>query len=398
MPRQQATTLNVLHAIPSMSPHWGGPVAVVSQLIPALSDMGINCEIATTEGHRVGNDITTPPGIPTHSFETQLPARLWTAYSSSLARFLNENIARFDIVHVHEIWHYAGYAAYRAARRNGVPFVLTPHGELDEWRLRHKAWKKRIYMRLALDGMLRQSNALHAITNAERDRIEELGYDTHVTVAPNGINPVQFDELPDPSILLDSFPTLRSKQVVLFLGRLNPTKGLDVLAHSFSRVAKRFPHSALLLAGPDEEGGRRLMETILKSEGVLDRTVFTGMLTGEYKLAALACADLFVLPSYSEGFSIAVLEAMAARLPVVITEGCNFPEVTERDAGFVVEAKDAPVAEAISTLLSDPGLRAKMGENGRNLVAERYTWQATASKIADLYRSLAARKSHWAVS
>ena len=140
------------------------------------------------------------------------------------------------------------------------------------------------------------------------------------------------------------------------------------------------------------------MESILTSGGVIDRTIFTGMLTGKDKLAALSSADIFVLPSYSEGFSIAVLEAMAARLPVVISEGCNFPEVSEHDAGFVVEANEKPVAEAISALLSNSDLRARMGENGRKLVSERYTWQAAASKIADLYRTLVATKNQQATN
>ncbi len=385
--------MNVLHVTPSMSPSWGGPVAVVSQLTHTLSAEGLNCEIATTRGRRVGTDISPIEGTPINSFDTELPSRIWTSYSSALGRFINESVSRFDIVHVHEIWHYAGYAAFRAAKKNDIPFVLTPHGELGEWHLSHKAMKKRMYMRLILDRMLRNADALHAITPAEKSRIAELGYDTPVTVAPNGIHPGQFDKLPSPSILLDRFPALRGKQVVLFLGRLNPTKGLDVLAHSFSRVARKFPHSALLLAGPDEEGGRQFTETILRSEGVLDRTIFTGMLTGKDKLAALSSADIFVLPSYSEGFSIAVLEAMAARLPVVISEGCNFPEVAEHGAGFVVEANEKPVAEEISALLSDPGLRVRTGERGRKLVTERYTWHATASKIADLYRTLVATKN-----
>ena len=385
--------MNVLHVTPSMSPQWGGPVAVVSELISALTDEGVHCEIATTRGHRVGDDPTAPPDVPIHVFDSSLPARIWTSYSSAMVRFLGENISRFDLIHIHEIWHHAGYAAYKAARRNPIPFVITPHGELGEWHLRHKAMKKRVYMTLILDRMLRSADALHAITPAEKSRIVELGYDTPVTIAPNGIDPAQFDILPDPSDLLDRFPVLKGKRIILYLGRLNPTKGLDILARSFSRISHRSPDTVLLVAGPDEEGGRRQMESILRYEGVAEKVVFTGMLGGEDKMAVLALADLFVLPSYSEGFSIAVLEALASRLPVVITKACNFPEVEEHGAGFVVESNEEALSGTIGKLLSDPYLRASMGECGRKLVAERYTWQATASKIADLYRTLVARKN-----
>ena len=363
---------------------------VVSELIPALYDEGIHCEIATTRGHRVGADTTRPEGVPTHVFDTGPAARLWTAYSRDLARFLDDSITRFDLIHIHEIWHYAGYAAFRAAKKKrNIPCVVTIHGELSEWSLQHKAWKKLIYRNAILDGVLRNADALHAITLPEKNRIASLGYDTPVTVAPNGIDPTPYDNLPDPSEFLEKFPILKGKRVILFLGRLNPKKGLDILARSFPALKSRFPDTVLLIAGPDEEGTRRMMESILESQGNLDSAVFTGMLTGAEKLAAMSRADIFVLPSYSEGFSIAILEAMAARLPVVITDGCDFPEAAEHGAGIVVKANETEVAQALGELASDSELRFCMGERGRKLVTERYTWQVAASSIAHLYRSLA---------
>ena len=192
--------MNVLHVTPSMSPLWGGPVAVVSELIPALSAKGIRCEIATTRGHRVGYDPVSTQDVPIHVFDTGFLARIWTSYSKGMSKFLEENIARFDLVHVHEVWHHAGYAAFQSSKRYGVPFVLTMHGELSEWRRRHKGWKKRIYTKAVLDHILRNADALHAIIQAEKDQIANLGYETSsVTVAPNGIDPTQFSTLPNPS-------------------------------------------------------------------------------------------------------------------------------------------------------------------------------------------------------
>ena len=382
--------LNVLHVTPSMSPEWGGPAIVVSELTSELSLQGVCCDIVATRGHRVGINQIAPPDVPIYSFDTGFPARLWTAYSAELSRFLNERAGRYDLIHIHEVWHYPGYAAFRAARKHKLPCVLTIHGELSEWGLRQKALKKRIYMFVLMDRILRNVNALHAITRAEKEQVVKLGYKTPVVVAPNGIEPAPFEALPDPVEFIQRFPVLKGKRIILFLGRLHAKKGLDILARSFSTIAKRFEDIVLLVVGPNKFGTREKMESILRSEDLLGRAVFTGLLTGEDKLAAMNCADLFVLPSHSDVLGIAVLEAMAARLPVVITEGCEFPEVSEHGAGFVVEADEVPIAEAITMLLSDADLRKRMGQQGRKLVIERYTWQVAAATMANLYKTLVA--------
>ena len=382
--------LNVLHVTPSMSPTWGGPTVAVSELTSELVRQSINCEIVTTRGYRVGIDQIAPPDVPIYCFDTGFPARYWTAYSSEMSRFLNENADRFDLIHIHQVWHYPVYAAFRAASKHKLPCVLTSRGELSEWGLRQKALKKRIYRLFLLDGMLRNVSALHALTRAEKEQIVKLGCETPVVVAPNGVEPAPFEALPSTARFVERYPMLKGKSVVLFLGRLHRKKGLDILARSFSTIARRFEDAVLLIAGPDKFGTRENMEAILSSEGLLDRTVFTGLLTGEDKLAALNCADLFVLPSHSEGFANAVLEAMAARLPVVITKGCEFPEVSEHEAGLVVEADEASVADAIIRLLSDADLCKRMGQQGHKLVTERYTWQVAAATLANLYKTLVA--------
>lgn len=382
--------LNVLHVTPSMSPAWGGPTVAVSELTSELSRQGVGCEIVTTRGHRVGINQVSSSGVPIYSFDTGFPARIWTAYSGELPRFLNDKASSFDLIHIHEVWHHPGYAAFRAARKHNLPCILTIHGELSEWGLRQKALKKRIYRLVLLDGMLRNVSALHALTRAEKEQIIKLGYETPVVVAPNGIEAAPFEALPDPAGFIQRFPLLRGKRVVLFLGRLHPKKGVDILARSFSTIARRFEDVVLLVVGPNKFGTQEKMEYILSSEGLLDRTMFTGLLTGVDKLAAMSCADLFVLPSRSEGLAITVLEAMAARLPVVITKDCEFPEVSEYGAGLIVEADEAPIAEAINMLLSDTALRDHMGQQGHKLVTERYTWQAIAATMVNLYQTLVA--------
>ncbi len=384
--------LNVLHVTASMSPTWTGPAFAVAELTSELSRQGVGCEIVTTRGYRVGSNPMSPPGVPVHSFDAGLPARLWTAYAKELSRFIDDRAADYDLIHVHEVWHYPGYVALRAAARHQLPCVLSLHGGLSQWGLRQKALKKRIYRFVLQDRMLRNAGVLHAITRAEREQLARLGFATPTVVIPNGVVPASFEALPEPAALTRRFPPLAGKRVVLFLGRLHPVKGLDVLVRSFATIARRFEDAALLLAGPDKFGTRQYLESVLRELGLLDRAVFTGMLTGRDKLAALSCAELLVLSSHTEALGIAALEAMAARLPVVVSEGCGFPEVAERGAGLVVKTDETAIAEAVCRLLADAPLRHRMGEQGRKLVCESYTWQITANQITNLYKSLMAGK------
>ena len=379
-----------------MSPLWGGPVTAVSRLVPALSRHGVHCEIATARGHRVGVDTVEIPGTPIHCFDTGLLARAWTGWSPGLAGFLAANVRRFDLVHVHELWHYPSYVACRVAQALDRACVVSIRGALDPWKLQHsRAIRKWLYLHAVQKNILNSVDAIHALTSAEAALVFRLGLDTPVFVVPNGAVPTLPSDGPaDRAAFLRRYPQLSGKCVLLFLGRQHAVKGLDVLARSFVAVASRHPDAMLLVVGPDVDGAGRHLRSVLKQADVLDRAVFTGLLVGADKHAALACADLFVLTSYSEGFSNAVVEALAAGLPVVISQACNFPEVVSHEAGIVVCAADDTVVEALDTMLSDNDLRARMGRNARALIAKRYTWRAIAEKFAETYRTLARNGRH----
>ena len=375
--------MRVLHLVSCMSPEYGGPATVARGLTAALVQQGVHCEIITTRGPTDGLPV---PGVKVHCFDTEFPAPFWPTYSRSMKRFLDAQAGRFDLIYACELMSYMTWAAFRASRKHALPFVLRVTGGLGIPALRIKKFRKWIYRRMLLDDILNSADALQAISQGEAARIAELGYKAPTFVIPHGVSL----DAAGPSArseFLASCPMLDGKRVILFLGRLHRVKGVDVLARCFATVAGTFPDAVLLVAGPDD-GARDGMRSILGEAGVLDRTVFTGMLTGDRKLAAFQCADLFVLPSYGDGFSNAVLEAMASGLPVVISEQCNFPEVAEHGAGFVVPLDDTSVCEAIGKLLSDPRLGARMGGNGRKLVKERYTWQAAATSMVACYRAL----------
>jgi len=178
--------------------------------------------------------------------------------------------------------------------------------------------------------------------------------------------------------------------VVLFMGRLDAVKGLDILIPAFARASGSRDDLFLVIAGPDRGYGTEAARLIRKA-GLSHRSAMVGTLHGDHRLAALARADVFVLPSYSEGFSVAVLEALATGCPVVITQECNFPEVAAAGAGLVVEPETGQVADALARILDRPELAHQMRANARALIEERYTWDRIAALFADMYRSILAR-------
>jgi glycosyltransferase involved in cell wall biosynthesis len=182
---------------------------------------------------------------------------------------------------------------------------------------------------------------------------------------------------------------VNGKKLVLFLGRLHQKKGLELLIHAFARVADRCPDAHLVLAG---NGDRRYMETVTQMVnecGVASRSTITGWLEDDDKLAALADADLFVLPSLGENFGIAVVEAMACGLPVVISDKVGiWQDVAESEAGIIVHCDSDEIASAIERLVGDSKLRTRLGRNGKNLAGAQFTMDRMAERMEIEYQAL----------
>ena len=378
--------MKILYALPNTL--LGGLPMVVWGLAEALAQDGAHCEVAAASGFG-GLEMAPLPEVPVHHFPLGPQPRWWPLYSPALSRFLDAEAARFDLIHIQGIGHH-GPAAFHAARRHGVPCVVTCHGEFSDWRWQRGSWyRRRVYMRRVWNPIMQSAAAIHCLTEEEQEDItKRVGSPAPLFVVPNGI-PAELSSAiadTDPSDFLARYPSLQGKRVILFMARLVPMKGPDILARSFSRIASRFPDAVLLVAGPASEKHRGRMEAVLERAGVRDRVVFSGPLSAHEQRSAYACAELFALPSRFEGFGIVILEAMAAGLPVVISDRCCGTRslVAEAEAGLVVPPEDEPFAEAMAALLADRPRAARMARNGRRLV-EAYTWPAIAKSMAARY-------------
>jgi glycosyltransferase involved in cell wall biosynthesis len=296
----------------------------------------------------------------------------------------------FDLILIHATWGDPGRMVAAAAKRTGTPYICYTHGGFEPWAWRHHYWKKQIYWRLIEKRILMGAAGIVVCNEAETAQLRALGVRTPIRRIPWGVELPAPEQTPSRERLEAFFPSLAARSFVLFLSRLHPKKGLDLLIPAFAALARDFPDWLLVLAGPDEGGYRAVLENLVKELGLADRLVFIGMVTGEAKAALLTHADLFVLPSYSEGFPVVVAEAMGWGLPLVITETCYVPEVEREGAGLVVKPEKASLTAALQEMLRDDNLRHTCSANALQLARKHFAWEAVARKSLDFYQEVMA--------
>ncbi|MGI4854196.1 MAG: glycosyltransferase [Janthinobacterium lividum] len=369
-----------MEVLPHLDPSYGGLCAVVPRMATELTlQQGMQVQIAAFCGPEEEHlamgraDISTWP----------LARSAWAKDTAGQQRF-QVAVEGSRGLHIHGLWDNSTRVAAAAARRSGLPYVLSAHGMLERWALRNKRVKKAIYAVLVERKNVQKAACLHALTRAEAEDYRRFGAKNPIAIVPNGI---ESSPVSAPEHFLNAFPQAKGKRLVLFLGRLHYKKGVDLLVKAWAEIAGQLPDALLVLAGPDSEGTlAKVTETITRA-GVQDQVLITGMLTGPMKWSALAAAECFVLPSYSEGLSVAVLEAMSMGLPLILSHECNLPQVEEQGAGWLVPTEVQPLAAAILTaLLSSSDQHLKMKNSAKSLAAREFSWNTVAARMAGIYR------------
>lgn len=303
-----------------------------------------------------------------------LPVELFPAWgplksSSGMRRALAAESP--ELIHLHGIWSDAQWIAAKVQRSQGCPVVVSPRGMLDPWAVGNAAWKKRLVEKLFARRALEQATCIHALCRSELESIRAYGLKNPVAVIPNGI------ELPEMGAAV---PT-SGKKKLLFLGRIHPKKGVEELIRAWSMGPREWE---LVIAGWDDGGHEADCRRLAGELGV--EVTFAGAKYGAEKDALLRSVDAFILPSFSEGLPMSVLEAWAYRLPVVMTDFCNLPEGFEAGAAIRVEPSAASVFQGLEKLESLPEAeRAELASRGRQLVEERFTWPHIARDMKKVY-------------
>lgn len=387
--------MRVLLVVPALAAVYGGPSRIARDLAVALGRRGLDVDLVTTnaDGCRSIAHPTTQ-WIQCDHYRVRYFSR-WGSneykFCPRLTIWLLRRTCRYDLVHVISLFNFPVLATALACQFRKVPYIVNPQGMLEPWALAYKGWKKRIYYNLIeRPVILRRARAIHALNVNEATNIGALRMGPPVFVLPNGIDVketiVNANDGPEP--FLERFPAARGKTILLFLHRIDPKKGLDLLARAFALVRPQFPNTHLIIAGPDHVGYTAEVRRFFEETGNVDAVTFTGMLEGEMKHSALAASDIFVLPSYSEGFSMSVLEAMAAGLPCVITTGCNFPEAGIAQVARVTAIDATEFAAALRELLADSTAAEAMGQRAQVFVAENYTWDKIAARFEAIIAEL----------
>lgn len=367
--------LKSIHVIPSIAEESSGPSYSVSRLVKSMIDLGAPTTLAAMDW----SPIASPPAFLKTFPIGRGPKRL--GRSPMMYRWLKRQTrsGNIRIIHNHGMWQMNAIYPSRIAKANGIPFVSSPRGAFSEWAMNHGSNWKRIFWFLLQRPALLNSACFHATAETELADIRRLGFKQPVSIIPNGI------DIPEKQ----SLPKL-SPRTLLFLGRIHPVKGLDMLLPAWKTVEDRFPEWQLKIVGSDvgyggPVGYSQEMKNLSRKLQI-KRIEFLGEVRGNEKQGLLQQSELFVLPSYSENFGISVAESLASGTPAVVTKGAPWQNLNRFNAGWHVNTDVESLVGAFQDALSlAPGRLSEMGENGRKMMIEFNSWERIGSMMLETY-------------
>jgi glycosyltransferase involved in cell wall biosynthesis len=380
--------MRILHVIGWINFADGGPPIVTTHLAAAQARLGHEVHVAyySTSPEidaRTDAILAALPHWEKVKVHRLPPATRWEQPTGWAAgRLLRPVIENVDVIHLHNVWEGILHRVAAIARKLGKPYIIVINGMLHPWSLAQGALKKKIALALVFRRMLDGAAMLHVLNEDEREAIKPLGLKSPAIVIPNGVMLEAIEPLPPRGEFL-ARSDIKGRRYILFLARLHHKKGLDFLADAFAILAPRLADVDLVVAGPDG-GEKENFQRRIAAAGISDRVHVVGVLYAREKWTALVDCDCFVLPSRQEGFSVAILEALAASRPVVISPECNFPEAAV--AGEIVPLEAPKIAAALERVVTSPD-RGRLGAAGRKLVEANYTWDHIAVRALAAYQT-----------
>ncbi|MEM7556831.1 MAG: glycosyltransferase [Cyanobacteria bacterium P01_A01_bin.84] len=391
--------MKILHIIPSISSLRGGPSQAVLEMVRSLRENSIDAEILTTNDNGSGL-LDVPLGKPVEyqnvpvyflpRFSPPIHPIREFAFSGEFTSWLWKNIHNYHLVHIHAIFSYPSTIAMAIARCKNVPYIIRPLGQLCEWSLKQSALRKNIYLNLIEKTNLNQAQYLHLTSELEQQELSHLQLKTPSFILPHGLKiPTTIPEARQKLRKQLNLPA--DEPIILFLSRLHPKKGLDYLIPALEKLTQhRF---TFVIAGSGDAHYEAEIKTLLETHKISDRTHMVGFVKGEKKNLLMQGADIFTLTSYSENFGVAVLEALASGLPVVVTPEVALSSlVAKHQLGYVVSQEILNISTTVEKLLSNPQEAKKMGLLASELISKQYSWNNIAKNLNEVYEKITYQK------
>ena len=392
--------MKIYHVISSLAPHAGGPTSMLLGLAKAQAQSGNHVIIHTTNADLPKGvlDVSTNQPIDNDGYTIwyhALESPVAVCYSSHFAKLLKFEITQFDILHIHGLYRFpVTYAAW-LARQNKIPYIISPHGALDPFLYKQSRFGKmavpikRLYERLFDIPNLNHASAVHFTSQIELERTQNLNILSPGIIVPNGLDWEEYRELPAKGIFRKRLHLEEKIPLVLFLGRINFKKGLDLLIPAFAKLKETIPLVHLAIVGPDNDGYIQNVVRWCTDFNILDAVTIVDALEKDEVKQAYVDADVFVLPSYTENFGNTVIEALACGCPVVISDQVAiWREIQDSGAGLIVPLDVEKIAIAMQQILENPRLAKEMSDKGKKLIHEKFTWKIIETLFQKHYEEI----------
>lgn len=386
--------VKIIQTIGWIAPRYGGPAIMVPQLARALALRGHEVVLITTNAD--GADALDSGQIPSTKdtgYRTLACDRNWPRWyltSRAMSAALNEHLRDADVLHIHCLYRFHTLESRRTSDRLGVPYVLSPHGALDDYQRRQHRVRKLLYHFVVEDRNIRDASLMHYSSEVEKAQVDGCGFDVPGTVIPNGVDVTELGVPTDESCLPEAIRYGHGPYVV-FVGRLAEKKGIPRLILALAIVRKTVPDARLVIAGPDDDSLEAGFRILARDSGIADNVIFVGPVYGRAKTALYQHARVFGLPSDDENFGITVVESMAAGTPVVVSDGVALHGlVAELRAGSVVGTDPTEVAAGLLPYLEDAGFARERGRHAA-AASEQFSWSSVAARFEQMYASIVER-------
>jgi len=384
--------MKILQVTNFFKPSWesGGPARVAYEISKKLVERGHEVTVYTTDGFKSRlnvkkNEPVDVDGIKTYYFRNlsrYLAREMVLPIPYYLPIVARKEIRDFDVIHIHEHRAVLAVIVRHYAKKYGIPYILQAHGSVLP--IFQKQGLKKIFDILFGYGILKDASKIIALTKTEAKQYKKMGVDRDkIEIVPNGIDFSEYENLPKRGEFRRKYGIKDNEEVILYIGRLHRTKGIDLLVEAFLDILKEIDSIRLALVGPDD-GYESALKELIQELKMDNKVLFTGFVSNDEKMAAFVDADVFVTPSFS-GFPVTFLEACACGTPIITTNNGDELDWIHDKVGYVVEYDKDQLRDGIFKILSDEELRRRFGEEGKRLVREEFGWDNVIRQIEDVY-------------